>query len=266
MTPMNRTMAHEAEKHEFALFVESLSSLVRSINPGQQFIITDESLFHRMMTVLRLRVGDTCVVFDSTMHALCAIGGFVGKKHVHMVVQTKNVTTSLRPNITFLLPLLKRDDYENALYALAEVGVNTIQLVSTKKTQGSWSGQRDKDRTMRILVAAAEQSKNYAIPEVKAPVPLDVVLGTMSNKKERKIFFDPAGQAFFTVMSLLAHHKPEHVVLLIGPEGDLTVEEKKMAQQSGFIFCALTPTVIRAAQAAALGAGFVRSLLVEASF
>lgn len=259
-TPMNRTAEAHIEKHEFALFVESLSSLVRKIAPGQEFIITDEKLFHRIMTVLRLRIGDSCIVFDGTIQVEGTISAWSGKKQIHIIMQSQQVTTALRPHITFLLPLLKRDDYEGALYSLAEIGVNTIQLVSTKKTHSSWSDQRDGDRARRILISAAEQSKNYAIPILNSPIPLESALQAMNNASA-KIFFDPEGNTFFSVMSTLHGNQPENIVLLIGPEGDLSAEEKKMVLTKGFIFCALTPTIVRAVQAAALGAGLVRSLL-----
>lgn len=262
---MDRTAAVTKEKHEFALFVESLSSLLRTVMPGQAFTIVDEKLFHRMVTVLRLRTGDSCVVFDNTLHALCTISAFVGKKQIQMMLQSKQLNTAVRPEITFLLPLLKRDDYEGALYSLAEVGVTTIQLVSTNKTHTSWSDERDGDRARRILIAAAEQSKNYAMPTVKAPVRLDDALADI-RKGATKVFFDPAGDAFFVVMSTLYDNRPDNIVLLIGPEGDLSSEEKKMLKEKGFIFCALTPTIVRAVQAAALGAGLVRSLFNSPSF
>jgi RsmE family RNA methyltransferase len=50
-------------------------------------------------------------------------------------------------------------------------------------------------------------------------------------------------------------------VLFVGPEGDLTDQEKVLLKQNGFIFCALTPTILRACEAIALGAGVVRSIL-----
>ncbi len=50
---------------------------------------------------------------------------------------------------------------------------------------------------------------------------------------------------------------------VIGPEGDLTKEEKAYLKEQGFLFCALTPTVLRAQQAVALGLGILRSYLID---
>jgi len=250
------------QKHEFALYIESLSILLQEKSFDSSVIFTDEKLFHRVVNVLRLRVGQECIFFDQKMYITAQIKAFVGKKQIHITVQATQQTVSLYPTVTFLLPVLKRDDLESALYVLTEMGVNTIQLVFTHKSVNQWSFDRDRERVQRIIIAAAEQSKNFAYPYVKEPIPLDLALKQYKDVST-KIFFDPQGEEMFTVMQSVYSAQPEHILLLVGPEGDLKIEEKEMIQINNFIFCALTPTVIRAAQAASLAAGLVRSLLVS---
>ncbi len=48
---------------------------------------------------------------------------------------------------------------------------------------------------------------------------------------------------------------------MIGPEADLTATEKKQLKDLGVAFCALTPTILRACQAAALSGAIFRSIL-----
>ncbi|HEB41963.1 MAG TPA: hypothetical protein ENI08_03015 [Candidatus Dependentiae bacterium] len=51
------------------------------------------------------------------------------------------------------------------------------------------------------------------------------------------------------------------VMLMVGSEGDLTEQEKEQPRETTFLFCALTPTVLRSSQAIALGSGIIRSIL-----
>lgn len=255
---MNGKAVENKEKHEFALFVESLSLLVNQKHATDNVILSDEKVVHRITHVLRLKVGDQCVLFDRHLHVSVIIEAFIGKKSISVAVQSIQKTTTFQPTITFLLPMLKRDDYESALYALAEVGVNAIQLVFTKKTVHQWAAKRDGERAERILIAAAEQSKNFAYPEIKEPISLEVALQKYSTA-DVKIFFDPEGKKLFDVMCAIRDTKKSNIVLLVGPEGDLSLEEKKQVQMNNFISCALTPTIMRAMQAASLGAGFVRA-------
>ena len=50
------------------------------------------------------------------------------------------------------------------------------------------------------------------------------------------------------------------IFLLWGPEGDLTSTEKQQVLTAGFQFSKLTPTVLRASQAVAVGLGLIRIL------
>jgi RsmE family RNA methyltransferase len=253
-----KAKAIEKEKHEFALFVESLSLLIQGKSTGDTLIVVDEKLAHRIINVLRLKEEDVCVLFDRHIQASVIIAG-LGKKQIRVTIHSTQATITLQPTITFLFPLLKRDDYESALYALTEVGVNTIQLVFTQKTAHHWAGNRDSERAERILISAAEQSKNFSYPYIKDPIHLEVALQKY-NQADLKVFFDPEGKNLFDVMHSVHDSNVKNIVLLVGPEGDLHIEEKKMVQEKGFLFCTLTPTVMRAVQAAALGAGFFRSL------
>jgi 16S rRNA (uracil1498-N3)-methyltransferase len=254
-------MAKAIEKHEFALFIDSLSLLIQQKKVGDSLVLSDEKIVHRITNVLRLNTQDECIFFDRFAQVSAIITAFVGKKNISVKIQSIQKTVTLQPHITFLLPLLKRDDYEAALYALTEVGVNTIQLVFTQKTAHHWAGKRDNERAERIVVAAAEQSKNFAYPQVKEPIFLAEALQKY-NTDEIKLFFDPTGKKLLQVIDTIQDIKTNGIVLLIGPEGDLSLEEKKLVQMTGFVFCALTPTIMRATQAAALSAGFIRSVFL----
>jgi RsmE family RNA methyltransferase len=247
------------EKHEFALHVDALSSLVSGKSAHDAIHFSDEKLLHRMKYVLRLKPQDHCLLFDRHIYLSVVICAFVGKKQISVKIQELHKTVALQPTITFLLPVLKRDDYESALYALAELGINEIQLIFTHKTAHQWSGARDSERAEKILIAAAEQSKNFGYPQLSAPINLESAL-EKHGAADMKIFFDPAGKPLLEVATTLNSINSKKIILLVGPEGDLSVQEKELVKANEFIFCALTPTIVRAVQAVTLGAGFIRSM------
>lgn len=247
------------EKHEFAFFVPYLSSSIAHLKESSQFELTDEKIFHRIVNVLRLQPSDRCIFFDQTVHIYFLIGSFVGKKQIRGIIHAKRENQVFKPHITFLLPVLKRDDFNDVLYSLAEIGVNTIQLIQTQKSQRPWS-QHELEHAQNVIISAAEQSKNFSYPVLKSPVTIETA---SENDWATKILFDTKGQPAFDVMQKMYAQSHTNVALLIGPEGDLTEEEKTLIEKKGFIFCALTPTVLRSAHAAALGAGFVRSIFTH---
>ena len=246
------------EKHEFALFIPTLSSLLINNSENSEYILHDEKIVQRIKSILRLVPQETCILFDKIIQAQCTILEFINKKQMRFYIITKKFNKNLQPFITFLLPILKRNDLENTLYSLTEIGISTIQLIITQKAQGFWDDKHDTERAQRIIIAAAEQSKNFAYPELKSPISL---MQAIQKQTDSKLFFDPNGISLFTIMNTLHQKNPQTLSLCIGPEGDFTVEEKQLIKNNNFIFCTLTPTILRATQAASLGAGFIRSLL-----
>lgn len=247
-------------KHEFALYVHDLQQLLAG-NPSQ-IAVQDQALVTRVGSVLRLAPGEHITLFDQTVNAECQLVG-VAKKAVNLRIITQQLNKKLKPEITFILPLLKRDDFESALYSLVELGVNNIQLVSTQKTQRTWAGDKEYERCQRIMIAAAEQSKNFALPTLLKPVSLAEYIQAHSNSFVAKVHFEVDGQAMLQVANQLHTQKPQSIALIVGPEGDFVAEEKALLAAHGFVGCRLTPTVLRSVQAVALGVGIVRSVLVE---
>jgi len=241
--------------HLFAFHYANLSHEIAQRAPGQEILIKDPDLTHRLTSVLRINPGEQMIFFDRSIHATLTMIAFVKHKSITVILLEKQKNVVWEPAITFLLPLLKKDSLETALYSLSELGITRIQLIITQKSQQKWTA-KEHERAQKIIIAAAEQSKNFAFPELAQPLPLKQTLEQITDAQ--KIFFDPAGQP-------LAQHisdtkRVASFVLAIGPEGDVIAEEKELFKSAGFNFTALTPTVLRSSQAAALGAGIIRSL------
>lgn len=248
------------KRHEFALFYPLLTSHIKNITNDQLITITDPTITGRITSILRLRPGEEIIFFDAHISAHCSLYA-VGKKEIQCVMLKKYLHQKLKPSITFILPLLKKDDFETALYSLVELGANTIQLVTTEKTQRSWGTDKEYDRCQRIMIAAAEQSKNFSLPELLSPIPLKTYVAGLKTQKGLKIYFDPHGNAAFTILKGIDLKKPDLCTLMVGPEGDLTADEKSLLQNQGFEFCQLTPTVLRSISAISIGLGMVRTLI-----
>lgn len=244
----------KGETHLFAIHIADCSDLITTT--GLRSIV-DKDLFHRVTRVLRLRDGDGCILFDEKINVHVVLLSVEPKKMIctfDVITITKN--SLLQPMITFLLPVLKKDALSTALYSLTEMGVNKIQLVYTAKSRKSFDEKKELQRLQRVVIAAAEQAKHFAYPELLPLQSLTDVLANYAHDKKKCLFFDPDGQSFLSLQQSIS--KAKSFVLLIGPEGDLTAQEKKIIAQK-MTFCALTPTILRASQAAALSVGIIRS-------
>lgn len=236
--------------HQFALYVNDLN-----LTKDREIVLADSDLVHRMQRILRLEVADELILFNRSHHAYVRIIA-VDKKTVTIHVVTSESNHILKPSISFLLPILKREAFEAALYFLVEAGVNDIYPVITAKAHRAWAGQRERDRLERVIISAAEQSKHFSHTTLHEPL---ILADALHHTSDMNLFFDPTGSSLGQMMNMI--HKAQSFTLLIGPEGDLTVDEKKLVTKAGFVSSRLTPTILRAEDAAGVAACMIRSLL-----
>ena len=251
----------KSNEHQFAFFVPALSETVHQVSDNQ-IKITDADLIHRWLHVVRMHAGDTCILFDKKIHVSAQFVS-LDKKHCVLAISNRAQNAALVPDIQFLLPLLKRDDLESAIYALVETGITDIRLVITKKTPHSLT-QKELLRAQKIVIAAAQQSKNFLAAHVHEPEHLQTVLEKLPDDS-RRIFADPHGISLKETMQSLTPQNVKKIVLMVGPEGDLTDTEKLLLRDHAFQSTRLTPTILRAFQAAGILAGSIRSYLDEKS-
>ncbi len=270
------------QTHLFAIFAPNLKLHAWSVD--QSAAVHDADLLHRLTKVLRFAQGDQIIFFDAQFFAQVQIKE-ISKKSITVQVQTIAQHQPLTPQIIFLLPLLKKEALEQAVYSLCELGINKIQLVITQKSRQNLLSDKEFVRLQNIVIAAAEQSKNYSMSQLLLPKKLSEVISVAV--KSFSIVFDPAGVSFFDVREKMklkfnlfsclpgevltkpgssrpASRDPVqlqnsfNISLLVGPEGGLTDQELSLVQKSEFVSCALTPTILTAIQAVALGAGLFR--------
>lgn len=250
-------MMNRDQKHEFSIFIKDLKQLPELRANKSSFQITDKQIFHRLQTVLRIQPGQQVTFFDQHITVQTEINDYKKPGTIIGTVIAQNLVKQLSPSLTILLPLLKKEALEESVYGLTEVGVNTIQLITTAKIhKNSWAAH-EHERAERLIIAAAEQAKQYAVPQLLAPISLAQAL---TKYQDPLIFCDPNGTQTAQVMAQLTQQKPTHLVMLIGPEGDLTSAEKESLPKQT-LTCALTPTILRAPQAVILAAGMIRTLI-----
>lgn len=229
------------DQHEFALYYSELKQT-------KELTFLDHDLVSRIGSVLRLKSGESVILFNQHYHALFLLKE-VSHKKVSGTLGQLQINTQYEPHITLLLPVLKREALENAVYGAVESGVSEIQLVLTQKVQRKWQ-PKDLERLNRIIIAAAEQSKCFAAASLYEPIQLEAALEKYQHQK--LYFADPAGIELQKVENDCS--------VLIGPEGDLTESEKEQLKKYNPQFFKLTPTILRAQLAAVVSVAIIRSI------
>jgi len=249
-----------SESHEFAFYTD-ITRNVSLLKKLDTFEVPNKELYHRIIKVLRLRVDDAIILFNSTLNIRCTIHT-IGKDKFSLRVEEILHNKRLTPQICWLVPLLKKEAFEDCLYTLTEMGIQEIQPVITRKSNQT-APYLESDRAKNIMITAAEQSKQFILPQIHTVEPLEKIVKSLELEDVgSKIFFDPTGLPFFDVITNLKQTNAAKIICAIGPEGDLTESEKQLFKANNFQFCKLTETVLRAKQAVAVASGIVRAMLL----
>lgn len=247
-----------SEKHNFALFYPETTEKKR----GKLCTIgavgstsSDKELVHRIFHVLRLTADEELVLFDekTALHVTIVESS---KKQVICQIDASHDIVPLDPAIDWLLPLLEKAAFEQTFNALTVLGARKITPILTHKSRAQ--AACSEERIRRLMIAAAEQSKQLALPQLKAPVDLEKAL--RQTKTTHKILFHQTGMPTFDLLSKM-RKTPGDITCLIGPEGDLTGEELTACEEAGFVQCNLGPSVLESWHAASLAMGIMRACI-----
>jgi len=244
------------EKHLFSFYIPNFGTLLQD-GSHAGLIIKDQNFLHRVHDVLRMKEETFCYLFDSQQHALVRLV-LLTKKELRFIVHRYAENDILTPRITLFLPILKRAALEDAIYNATEMGVSEIRLITTTKSVHQIS-HHEYERLEKIIIAAAEQSKQFTLAELLPSLPCEQAINAEIQGK--KIWFDKGGMPYFDAISRIRSNQPEHITILIGPEGDFTAQERTHITNAGFDSYSLTPTTLRSVSAVTLAIGMIRTFV-----
>lgn len=236
-------MVKESNRHQFSFYYPllSLSSEVSSCT------ISDETLVHRLVTVMRYQVNDECILFNDKGYRYATFRGSA-KKKIEMCLGQVFFSVALQPELVLLLPLLKKESLEQAVYNAVVAGISAIQLIITEKCHRRSITDNEFQRLQKIIIAACEQAKYYTIPLLHKVSSLEQAVTTYKNYTF--YYADPEGDALKKLDT--------NSVIMVGPEGDLTYEEKEYLKANNTHFFRLTPTILRSQEAVLVAVSYAR--------
>lgn len=209
----------------------------------------DARALGHIVRVLRLRVGDTLVLFNGDGHDYTAELLSVRKDSARCKITDQRVRETESPLTIELAQGISRGErMDYTLQKAVELGITRIVPLDTERSQVKLSGEREEKRIQHwqgVILHACEQSGRSRIPQLAAVQRLPEWL----QKRERGVldlFLDPEGDC-----SVDALNGPlSAVTLLVGPEGGLSPTERDLAVSAGFQRLRLGPRVLRTETAA----------------
>ncbi len=219
--------------------------LVPDLRPDEPVALPPEEAEH-LVRVLRMRTGDTVVVFDGRGSEYVARIESIGRRAV--VVRT---TTPHQPapepsvRLTVAIAVTRGDRMDAAVRDAAMLGASVVQPVVTARAETtvvSLARGKRVERWRRVAIASVKQCGRAVVPEVRDPLVLEAYLRA-ENADLRLLLVEPRAEG---ASKLAGVSTPDSAALLIGPEGGWTPEEIASACRSGFHAITLGRRTLRA--------------------
>lgn len=224
-------------------------------------IIEDKALVYRLSRIVRLKIGEQFMLFDGVICQTYSIVATEQHRMVCRLIAFQDIKP-LEPQIHWLVPLLERDAMERVVYYLAACGITSWTPIVAEKSHRNYLTPKELERLKRITIAACEQAKQFCLPVMNTARTCNEIPELLEKiAADRAIFFDPDGETSQDLITALRKQDVQSIVCMIGPEGDLIEQEKKVLAKLGFTSCALVPTILRAEDACFLASGMLRSLI-----
>lgn len=219
------------------------------------------SLAHYVMHVLRLRVGDEIAAFDGTGQECLLRLSQVTATQVwgEPLTWLPHVSPAAHPCVLGQA-YPKGTKMDVIVEKCSELGLTTLVPLYTARTvvrevPARMAGKLA--RWQRIAAAAARQCGRQTLLEVQPPLGLTAFCAHYASAPVKILCWEEERQhSVRQVLSSLDGQSP--IVLIIGPEGGLTVAEVELARSYGFRTVSLGPHLLRTETAAIVLTSIVR--------
>ena len=204
-------------------------------------VVLPDGAARQIRVVLRLRPGDSVIVFDGggpewpvTLDRVdrAAVEGAVGKPECPGTEPTYAVT--------IMQALIKPDRFEQVLQKGTELGACKFVPLNTARVQpadASAAGKSRFDRWRRILQEAAEQSGRLVVPELENTVSLADAVACESVHGPVALLWEEMGHSSMGLRDVLDQvHRGQpgaRFALVVGPVGGFEAGEVEDARDAG---------------------------------
>ena len=202
------------------------------------------------LRVMRMRVGDTCEVFDGAGQAARAVVvGVCG--HSSMTLQVQHMLPPMPPvaGITLALAIPKGSNMDLIVQKAVEMGVSRIIPLLTERTIVRIKATEAADKAEkwnRTVLEACKQCGVNHLPVVEEPQSYKQFLQRADLPALRvQCAIVPHAQPIRQVMESGRAAGHTSCVLLVGPEGDFSPAEYAAGEAAGFIPTGLGPIILR---------------------
>jgi len=225
---------------------------VPDLGAGPPTLDADESAHARR--VLRLTEGDRVELFDGRGTIASATIRSI-RSPVSFDIAERRTVAPPAPAIDLAVAMPKGDRAATLIEKASELAADRLIPLRTERSVVD-PGKGKRQRFDRIAIESAKQCGRAHLMAIAPTTPLADLLRTADH--DLKLLADPSGDS--TVQILHADDPPpQRLIVLIGPEGGWTDDERNAAKHAGFIAWRFAEHILRIETAALAALAILRA-------
>jgi len=196
---------------------------------------------HHLRDVLRMKVGDSLELLDGSGKIYTAKISEIEKNKITCeIISSKQEESEPKVKVTIAQSLPKASKMDLIIEKCTELGVHQIIPMQTERTIAK---SPKLDRWKKIAKEAVEQSGRAIIPAISPLTDFQEVL-KMRNQFELALIPWEL-EKNNSLKQALTTYRPNHLLILIGPEGGFSQKEIELAKEAGFTPISLGKRILR---------------------
>jgi len=228
------------------------SILIKNINPSiGESISVDGKNGHHLINVARIKNNESIVIMDGTGTFFYGRVLNVHKKHLDLIIEKREMINKCNLfDLAFCQT--KRDALEDVIKSSVEIGIDKfIPVIS----QYSSNHEINMNRIMSIIESAMIQSNNPFFLNLEEPIALNKLCDRFCDYDKIFYFSSTPNSQSTTLYGPLENDK---ILIIIGPEGGLSIGEEKILQPFKNFFSINLPTnILRSKTAIGVASGYI---------
>lgn len=213
--------------------------------------------------VLRLKLNDQIIVFNGQGGEYLGVIENVTKRDVGVkLLDHQHPVTESPLHITLVQGVSRSERMDYTLQKSVELGVTEIYPVTTQHMSVHMDSVRAQKKLVHwqgVVHSACEQSGRVVIPSVHAAQPLPGCVENILSGDIRQTLMVLDHRATTSLGSLDIKNS-KRFIIVVGPEGGLSSEEKDWLLEAGAIAIAMGPRVLRTETAALSAISIIQAL------
>jgi len=228
----------------------------RKIEDQNNIVIKEKDIIHKLSKVLRVKLGDVFILFDSDANEYqVQIENISKTQIVGKSLKRSYIERELAVNINLFQALLKKDKFEWVVQKVTEIGVKKIYPILSANCVVKDLNKNKLVRYQKIINEATMQCGGKIPAKINELLEFEMSLKNLNPHDLNLIAHEIESED--NLNNILKPHNKNVINIFIGPEGGFAQEEIDLAQRYSLIPINLGPRILRAETAAIVACSLI---------